>query len=216
MVAAIATLPSEAFLDASAPDHALVAAACGGDPRARSIIWKRYSGHVRGKLYQWLGPRDLDDLLQDVFSTLFDQLPRIRHATALRRFLIGIALRVACSELRRRRRSRMQLTATGDLPELRVTVEDGGPAREALWRFAAILSKLRPHPRALFVLRYVEKRELEDVAEAMKISLATAKRHLARANAQVAAMVQREPALADYLRDAEAAPGGIFTAAAAC
>jgi RNA polymerase sigma-70 factor (ECF subfamily) len=68
-----------------------------------------------------------------------------------------------------------------------------------VWRFEAILDRLGPHARQLFMLRYVQKLELADVATAMDISLATAKRHLARASAQVSAMVVREPALEDYL-----------------
>jgi RNA polymerase sigma-70 factor (ECF subfamily) len=53
----------------------------------------------------------------------------------------------------------------------------------------------------VFVLRYVYKLELVDVAAAMDISLATAKRHLSRASLRVFAMAEREPALVDYLRD---------------
>ena len=50
-------------------------------------------------------------------------------------------------------------------------------------------------------MRHVEKLELVDVAAAMDISLATAKRHLARASVRVFAMAEREPALVDYLQE---------------
>jgi RNA polymerase sigma-70 factor (ECF subfamily) len=186
-------------LDANSPDEVLAVAACAGSQRAASLIVKRHSARVRSKLHHWIGPADIDDHVQDVFIRLFEQLPRLRDRTALRGFLIGITLRIACTELRRRRRSRSRLTATGDLPEPRALPEESGPAREALWRFESILKRLSPSARRVFVLRYVEKLELTDVAAAMRISVATAKRHLSRASATVSAMAKREPALAEYL-----------------
>lgn len=186
-------------VDSSSPDGVLALAARAGNSRAATLIMRRYSARVRSKLHHWTGPQDVDDHVQDVFVRLFEQLPRLRDPNALRGFLAGITLRIACTELRRRRRSRLRLTATGALPEPCTTVDDKGPAREALWRFESILERLGPSSRRVFVLRYVEKLELTDVAAAMEISVATAKRHLARAAATVSAMVKREPSLAEYL-----------------
>jgi RNA polymerase sigma-70 factor (ECF subfamily) len=109
-------------------------------------------------------------------------------------------MRVSISELRRRGRCRWTLTSTGELPERYEGIAHAGPDREALWRFEAILGSLSPSSRRVFVLRYVEKLELLDVAAAMGISVPTVKRHLARAIGHVAAMVEREPALTDYVQ----------------
>lgn len=193
--------PPSPSINSQTPDNDLARTACEGDPRAAIAIWRRYGAQVRSKLLRWIGTHDLDDHVQDVFSRLFEQLPRLRQHSALRSFLIGITLRVACTELRRRRRGRLLLTATGELPELVEHRTDDGTARQALSRFEAILDKLAPRTRRVFVLRYVEKMELGDVATAMDISLATAKRHLARASMRVFAMAEREPALVDYLPD---------------
>ncbi|MDP9001734.1 MAG: RNA polymerase sigma factor [Myxococcota bacterium] len=192
---------SPPHIDSQTPDEELARTACEGDPRAAIAIWRRYGVQVRSKLLRWIGAHDLDDHVQEVFSRLFVQLPRLRQRSALRSFLIGITLRVACTELRRRRRGRLHLTATGELPELVGHRGDDGAARQALTRFEAILDKLAPRTRRVFVLRYVEKMELVDVATAMDISLATAKRHLARASMRVFAMAEREPSLVDYLPD---------------
>src|SRR5581483_6183160 len=87
-------------------DEDLALAASSGDPRAAIAIFRRYVVQVRSKLLRWIGGHDLDDHVQEVFSRLFEQLPRLRQPSALRSFLIGITLRVACTELRRRRRWR--------------------------------------------------------------------------------------------------------------
>ena len=186
-------------VDASSPDDVLAMAAGGGNHRAAAIIVRRYTPKVRSRLQRWIGLVDIDDHVQNAFIRLFEQLPRLRDPSALRGFLVGITLRIACTELRRRRRSRTQLTATGDVPEPETTANDSEPAREALWRFESILGRLAPSSRRVFMLRYVEKLELTDIAAEMGISVATVKRHFARAATAVSAMVKREPALAEYL-----------------
>jgi RNA polymerase sigma-70 factor (ECF subfamily) len=185
-------------------DADLVRAAWSGDRRAHVAIWRRYVPLVRSKLGRSMGGQDVEDHVQEVFLRLFEYLPQLRDPAALRSFLIGIALRVAGTELRRRRcRWWLHLTATGDLPEPG-TFDAEGDGPEVLSRLAAIMEKLSPQSSRVFHLRYVEQRELAEVAEAMKISLATAKRHLARVSARVYAMAEREPILAGYVRAASA------------
>jgi RNA polymerase sigma-70 factor (ECF subfamily) len=148
-----------------------------------------------------MGFSDVEDVVQEVFFRFFAHLPRIREPSAWRGFLIGIAFHVSFSELRLRRRSPVNLTPTGELPDRGGAFGDQESEWEALWRFAAILGALSPSTRRVFVLRHVEKLELVDVAAAMGISIATVKRHLERATAQVVAMVEGEQALADYVQD---------------
>ena len=200
-------------LDASTPDEDLAAAARAGNARAAAILMRRHTPRVRWRLITLIGGDDVDDHVQDVFIRLFEQLPRMRDPSALRGFLAGITLRVACSELRRRRRSRTSVTVDGDLPEPDVAPSDHGPPQEAAWRLEGILRALAPSTRRVFVLRYVEKLELSDLAARMGISVATAKRHLARAAANVAAMVRREPALAEYVALHQVAEGPRFLTA---
>ena len=189
-------------------DAALVHAASRGDRTAQTAIWKRYVPLVRSRMSRSLGGQDVDDHVQEVFLRLFKYLPDLRDPSALRSFLIGIALRVAGSELRRRRcRYWLQLTASGDLPEPgHATDANADEPREAVARLSAILENFTPESYRVIELRYVEGKELTEVAEAIDVSLATAKRHLARASARLHAIVQREPTLAGYLRTA--APHG--------
>jgi RNA polymerase sigma-70 factor (ECF subfamily) len=141
--------------------------------------------------------------VQEVFLRLFEYLSQLREPTALRSFIIGITLRTAGTELRRRRcRWWLSLTMTGDLPER------GGPddseTREVVARLLELVGKLNEQSSRVFELRYLEEKELTEVADAMSISLATAKRYLARAAARVFAMAEREPSLAAYVRRAAA------------
>lgn len=181
-------------------DETLVLEARSGNESAATQIWIRYSGLVRAMLRRSVGSDEVDDAVQEVFIRLFPALPQLRQAASLRSFLIGITLRVAGTGLRRRRcREWLQLTPTGELSELATAVSDDVEAHEALVRFYGILDKLGQKPRLVFVLRYVEGMDLTEVAAALEISLATAKRYLARAAARVSSMVERDPALASYV-----------------
>jgi RNA polymerase sigma-70 factor (ECF subfamily) len=181
-------------------DAALVRAVWGGDYGAQVAIWRRYLPLVRSKLARSVGGQDVEDHVQEVFLRLFEYLSELRDPAALRSFIIGITLRVAGTELRRRRcRWWLNLTPTGELPEPPSRAVDGD-AREVAARLVAILDKLSPQSCRVFQLRFIEGKELSDVAKAMGFSLATAKRHLARVSARVNTMARNEPALAEYVR----------------
>lgn len=184
-------------------DEALVRSAWRGDPGAHAAIWRKYSSLVRSKLGQSVGGQDVEDHVQEVFVRLFEYISQLRDPGALRSFIIGITLRVAGTELRRRRsRWWLRLTPTGELPEPGVMAQGDSEAREVLSRLLVVLGKLTPQSCRVFELRFIEEKELSEVAEAMNISVATAKRYLARVSARVLAMAEREPALAGYLKTA--------------
>jgi len=195
-------------ISAKSDDVELVQAALDQDPRAFPAIFEKHERLVRARVRRSVGASDADDCVQEVFMRLYQRLAKLRDRSALRSFIIGITLRVAGTELRRRcAASWMHLTATGDHVE-RAWVEtpDDG-CREALARLCEILSTLGPHARRIFELRYIDQRELVDVAAEMNVSLATVKRHLARVSACVAAMATRDPSLAEFVTEFTAARG---------
>jgi RNA polymerase sigma-70 factor (ECF subfamily) len=185
---------------AQADDAALALAAAGGHPAAPGVMWDRFSCVVRGLLRRSLGPTvDVEDQVQDVFLRLFLQVGTLRDPSALRSFVIGITIRVAGTELRRRRMRRwLHLTESGALPEREALPEDED-AREAVARLYALLDRIDDGSRLAFVLRHVEGLELTDVAAALDVSLATTKRRLAKVTARVFALVQRDPILKEYV-----------------
>jgi RNA polymerase sigma-70 factor (ECF subfamily) len=187
--------------DASARDDAeLIAAAIEGDPSAAGAIWDRYSKLVRGVLRRTLGPgRDVEDQVQDVFLQLFKDVGALRDPSALKSFLIGVAIRVARAELRRRRVRRwLWLTDDGTVPDAagEAIDEDG---REAVKRLYTVLDRMDDQGRMIFALRFIEGLELTDVAAAMDVSLATAKRHLSRVTERVRLIAGRDPVLSTYI-----------------
>jgi RNA polymerase sigma-70 factor, ECF subfamily len=195
---------------AAAPDDAELAhSAARGDRRAASLLWDRCSPLVRGLLRRSIGPgSEVEDAVQDVFLRFFRNLDSLRDPDAARSFLVGITMRVAHSELRRRRLRRwLHLTDTGAVPECEAAQVDPD-AREAVTRLYAALDRLDDESRLAFVLRHVEGLELEEVARALDVSLATTKRRLAKAAARMHAIVQRDAVLAAYVVGSARDAGG--------
>jgi RNA polymerase sigma-70 factor (ECF subfamily) len=179
------------------PDDAeLVRAFTSGESWAARAIWRRHAPMVFRLLERALGPEgEAEDLTQDVFLSTFAKLPQLRDGDALRSFIYSVALRTLRWELRRRRmRSILHLSNNGQLPDLPVRGTDT-EARQLLAHFYALLEKIAVHDRTAFVLRYMEGFKLEEIAERMGVSLATAKRWVARASRDVSALVEADPDL---------------------
>lgn len=189
----LARLPDERRSDAS-----LVAGAISGEREAFAAIWDRYSGLVRGVLYGMLGSdHGLEDLAQEVFIALIRGVWRIEDGAALRGYLASVSVKLAASEIRRRRVRRLiGLLPTEELPEQaveRVDVEH----REALRALHRTLERLSTRRRMAFVLRHVHGLEMLETAAALGISESTLRRELVSAWEFV--RNAREPALRELL-----------------
>jgi RNA polymerase sigma-70 factor (ECF subfamily) len=183
------------------PDEpSLVRALVARQPAAAAAAWDRFAPLVRGLLWQSLGAfSDVDDLAQDVFLHFFRRIPDLRDPNAVSSFVVGITIRVARGELRRRRLRRwLRLSDDGALPDVPVAGADVD-AREALSRLYAILDRVDDDARLAFVLRHVQGLELTEVAQALGCSLATAKRRISKANQRIAVHARGDRALEPFL-----------------
>lgn len=190
--------------EAHPEDRELADAMAAGEPWAAAAIWNKHGPMVQRFLHRALGPAgDVDDLTQDVFVVVFTRAKELRNRDALRSFVFSIAVRRLKWELRSRRvRKIFQLTTTGNIPDHPVPALDA-ESRQALRRFYAVLDRLGAEDRSAFALRYLEGFKLEEVAQALGTSLATAKRRLQRASALVSRYVEADPALAPYARGSQ-------------
>jgi RNA polymerase sigma-70 factor (ECF subfamily) len=189
-------------------DAELVAAVAGGDQTALAQVWERYASDVRLSIRSSFGSDPLvDDLVQEVFIAFFRGAARLKNPRALRAYLLGTAMRVTAFEIRtRRRRFRwLLLSPSGVLPETEAPSE--AEPRDALMALRLVLRQLRELPRMAFELRYVMELSPAQVAVALDISEAKARRAITEGRECVTALARGEPALAHYLRaETEEAP----------
>ena len=186
-----------------ADDAALVLGLQRDEPGAAAQVWRRFVPMVRAAVRRLLGPgRDEDDVVQEVFLRFFGSISRLREPALVRGYLFGICVRTVRKEIRRRK-LRSWLHFFGDsVDDLAVdwpAVAGDAEAREAIRRFYAVLDGLRGIHRSLLVVRFIEGKELTEVARLHDMSLSTVQRKLKQAVTRVTALVRQDPALSAYV-----------------
>jgi RNA polymerase sigma-70 factor (ECF subfamily) len=183
--------------DIEESDAALVAAVLAGDRAAASRLYARHAPRVRGLLARILGVGpELDDVLQDTFVIAFRRLPSLREPAALGAWLRAVAVGEARHHLRARARRRwLTFFAPDDMPDAPAPAAPGGEMRDAARATLDIVRGLPVDERVAFALRYLEGMKLEEAAAAARVSLATFKRRLARAEDAFARRARASPSL---------------------
>ena len=181
-------------------DAGLAAALRAGDARAAATAWTRLSPLVASILRRYIDDiHEQEDLRQEVFLRFFARIAELRRPPALRSFLINICLGVAHNELRRKKvRRLLELSSDGELPDAVVGPADI-EAREATRRLWDAIADLGASDRSLFIVRYIKKLDVEQIALVMGRPRSTAKRHLARAVRRIDSRMRRDPLLVEYV-----------------
>jgi RNA polymerase sigma-70 factor (ECF subfamily) len=163
-------------------DAALVVAARAGEQWAQEAIFRRYVRMLNGLAYRILGrDAEVDDLVQESFVQALGSLDKLKEPAALSGWLGSIVVRTAGKMLRRRRlRVRLGLERAAPIDVDSVIGSNAPPdVRSELRAVYTVLAGLPAEVRVALVLRRVEGMKLEQIAEAMDLSLATVKRRLA-------------------------------------
>jgi RNA polymerase sigma-70 factor (ECF subfamily) len=166
-------------------DAALVLAARTGEAWAQQALFRRHAPGTNGLAFRLMGrDADVDDLVQDSFVYALSHLDALRDPQAFGGWLRAIVVRTAGKVLRRRRLlERLGLRKRGEPVDLdAVASRVAGPDVAAeLRRTYAVLETLPAQERLALLLQRVEGLELQEVAAALGVSLATAKRRIAAA-----------------------------------
>ena len=181
-------------------DEALVAAVRRGQEPAIAAFYDRFGKHMLRVLGRILGAhRDLADAHHDAFVRALESIGELRDPGALRSWMTSVAVFTARTHLQRQsRRWWLRFHSPDELPELSVVPADQ-EAREALRSTYRLLDKLPTDERIAFTLRRIDDIDLPSAAAACRMSLATFKRKLARAEKRFAALVASEPNLRVWL-----------------
>ena len=177
-------------------DADLAYAVAGGQGWAIAETFNRFAPMVLRTAQRSLGSRtEAEDVVQDVFCCVFRKVKTLRDPDRLRSFIYSVSLRVLKAELRRRK-------VRGWLPHLQAAPLDvafQGPdveSRDLVARLYALLGRLTPRDRLVFVLRRMESKRVDEIATAMDISTSTVKRSMAHAASRLSRWVEADPGLA--------------------
>ncbi|HEY4394461.1 MAG TPA: sigma-70 family RNA polymerase sigma factor [Polyangia bacterium] len=155
-------------------------------------LFKQHSAFVARLVFRLLGREDeVDDVVQDVFVSLFGNLKRIRRPEAVRAWLATTAVRIARRRLRLRRigflLGRSQRVDPMSLEGRGSSAED----RLALWTVHRALEKVSANARLAWVLHHLEQEGIEEVASVLDCSKATVKRRVAEAQRKIKKALDR-------------------------
>ena len=179
----------------------LVGSARAGDRRAFEVLFSRELPHVVRLLSRLVGhDAEVPDLANEVMVLGWQRLRTSGELTRFGAFLSGVCVNVARNHLRSKRRRRWLSFGDDDAD---APAPERTTPREALAATTRVLDGLDPELRLAFVLRFVDGRELAEVATLMGVSLATVKRRLTDAERAFVERAKRHPALAAYVESSE-------------
>ena len=186
----------------AADDSAVVTAFLGGEERAFSELVDRYQTRLLNFIYRTIGDRDrAEDLVQEVFIRVYRHLHRFDRSKKFSTWVYTIASNLAKNELRNRSRNPLVLFTTmqgghedQDRP---LEFEDATSRPDDMYRHRHLrelvedtVSKLPEHHRQVFVLRELEGKSYEEIAEITDCNLGTVKSRLNRARSAFAAIIE--------------------------
>lgn len=176
-----------------------------GEPRAFTVLVDRYQTRLLNFIYRIVGDRERsEDLVQEAFIRVHRHLARFDRSKKFSTWVYTIASNLAKNELRNRARSPLvlftSLAPQWDDDERPLEFEDSGAQpdeefrrnhlKEAVQRSVA---QLPAHHRHVFVLRELEGRSYDEIAEITHCNLGTVKSRLNRARNAFAEII--EPSL---------------------
>ena len=187
-----------------ADDSAVVTAFLGGEERAFEELVVRYQTRLLNFIYRTVGDRErAEDLVQEVFIRVYRHLHRFDRSKKFSTWAYTIASNLAKNELRNRSRNPLVLFQTvkknwqdEDRP---LEFEDSSTRPDDMYRKRHLrqvveesVAKLPEHHRDVFVLRELEGKSYEEIAEITGCNLGTVKSRLNRARNSFAEIVAPE------------------------
>jgi RNA polymerase sigma-70 factor, ECF subfamily len=170
-----------------------------GEPAAAAQLFDRHVAQVERAVQGVLGPDpEVEDLVQDAFVAALRGIDGFRgDESTLGAWVRGIGVRLALKKIRWRRTRRwLGMGGTEVVTELQAVADTGTQA--ALGRAYALLERLPAVERAAFGMRFIEGMKLEEVAQALGVSLATAKRRLQSARERFGKLAAGDALLRDW------------------
>jgi RNA polymerase sigma-70 factor (ECF subfamily) len=186
-------------------DGGLVDAYLAGETRAFDFLFERYQPRLLNFVYRIVGDRERsEDLVQEVFIRVYRHLARFDRSKKFSTWIYTIASNLGKNELRNRSRNPLvlftSLTQGWEDEERPLEFEDTTSRPDDLFRKRHVralvedsVAKLPQHHKEVFVLREIEGRSYEEIAEITHCNLGTVKSRLNRARSSFAEII--EPAL---------------------
>jgi len=182
-------------------DSVVVRASLDGDERAFTELVVRYQTRLLNFVYRTIGDRErAEDLVQEVFVRVYRHLHRFDQAKKFSTWIYTIASNLAKNELRNRSRNPLvyfqALKKQWDTDHRPLQFEDTSSKPDDLYHKRHLrelvewsVAQLPEHHRVVFVLRELEGKSYEEIADITGCNLGTVKSRLNRARTNFATII---------------------------
>ena len=182
-------------------DSGVVAQFLAGEKRAFNELVERYQTRLLNFVYRTTGDRErAEDLVQETFIRVYRHLHRFDQTKKFSTWIYTIASNLAKNELRNRSRNPLVLfqaiKKNWDADQRPLEWEDNTYRPDDLFRkrhlrrmVESAVSELPEHHRTVFVLREMEGKTYEEIADITKCNLGTVKSRLNRARNNFAQII---------------------------
>ena len=175
-------------------DHDLVTRAQQGSEKAYRELLGRYQRPVFSIIFRMIRDREqAEDLAQETFVRVFNHIGRYDPRYKFSSWIFKIATNLTIDWIRRKELKTVSIDGSrnavtseeAEATAITIVSEDENPeelleAKELGAEIEEAIGKLRPEYRAAILLRHVEGREYQEIAEIMALPLGTVKTYIHR------------------------------------
>lgn len=168
------------------------------EPRAAAALYDRYGNKVNRLVWRLLGADpEHDDVVHGIFVNILTSIEKLKKPESLSDWITGITINSVRREIRNRKYRRI-LHLVPEYPE--GSGESlSGENQILTGRVFSILNKMNTDDHMIFVLRFIERYTLGEIASSCGYSLATAKRRALKSKSEFMKKAQRDPVLSSLI-----------------
>lgn len=180
-------------------DHELVARAQQGSEKAYRELLGRYQRPVFSIIFRMIRDREQsEDLAQETFVRVFNHIDRYDPRFKFSSWIFKIATNLTIDWIRKKELNTVSIDGSRnavtpdeiEATSITIASDDENPeelleAKELGEEIEQAIGKLRPEYRAAILLRHVEGREYQEIAEILSLPLGTVKTYIHRGRNQL-------------------------------
>src|ERR1700688_1736076 len=122
-----------------------------------------------------------EDIVENAFISLWNKRNSLSEIRSLNSYLYTIARNGCLSWMRKNKREKLRYKIISSVEEgIERTALENMIYSETMAKIYAIMDKLPPQCRKVFILHYIEGKKIAEIAEELKISIGTVKTHKVR------------------------------------
>jgi RNA polymerase sigma-70 factor (ECF subfamily) len=188
-------------------DDEVIRKAQRGDQDAFALIVRTYEVPVYNHVLRLVNDRSLaEDLTQDVFVRVFQNLPRFSFRSKFTTWLFRLTVNRVVDEIRaQERRPRSTVLPTDDSLRVVDAAHEEAETIDAIWR---AVGRLNPDLKTALLMRDVAGLSYDEIADALEITLMTVKWRIYKAREDVQLALAREGIVVSGARERAARSAG--------